>query len=133
MRKVTLTKQEENTLERGVQMLSSDPAIPISNQLWINKTQRRIKCFDNSEVLTLSQMVINSTVILSAQNITDKYVTLSAIPQNPSQVVLIPEGGPPQVYGIDFTIIDNIKISWSGLGLDGFLETGERLFISYAN
>lgn len=113
-------------------MLNNDPPTPISDQLWINKAQRKIKCFNNSETVVLSQTTINITITLTAQNISDKFITLSLEPENPSQVTVVPQGGPHQKYGIDFVIIDDNKISWDGLGLDGFLEVGEHIFISYS-
>lgn len=131
MRKVTLTKQEELVLERGVQIIESDPPAPANNQLWLNKDERSIKYYNGTEILPLSQISVNTTVVLTAQNILEKSITLTSAPKSPSQVVVTPEGGPTQVYATDFTIVDVNKITWSGLGLDGFLEAGERLFISY--
>lgn len=131
MRKVTLTKQEELVLERGVQIIESDPLVPANNQLWLNKDERSIKYYNGTEILPLSQIAVNATVVLTAQNILEKSITLASAPKNPSQVIVTPEGGPAQVYATDFTIVDANKVTWSGLGLDGFLEAGERLFISY--
>lgn len=131
MRKVTLTKQEEFVLERGLQIVAIDPASPVNNQLWLNKDEKSIKYFNGTESLTLTQVSVNTTIVLTPQNISDKYVTLALAPKSPSQVSLVPEGGPNQVYAIDFTIVGSNKISWDGLGLDGFLEAGEHLFVSY--
>ena len=131
MRKVTLTKQEEAVAERGVQMVDNDPSSPVNNQLWLNRSERAIKYFNGTQSLPLTQIVVNATITLTAQNISEKKVALPSTPKNPTEVILTPEGGPAQAYSVDFTIIETNKISWSGLGLDGFLEAGERIFVSY--
>jgi hypothetical protein len=67
---------------------------------------------------------------LSPEDITNKYVTLASTPLLASAVIVTPEGGIAQAFGIDFIIIGN-KISWSDLGLDGFLEETDVLVIQY--
>lgn len=71
-----------------------------------------------------------TTFTLSATNINNKSVTLPAIPNQPLVVDVTPEGGPSQLYGIDFEILGNV-LSWNGKGLDGFLEAGETLTVRY--
>lgn len=70
------------------------------------------------------------TITLTSTNILNKSVTLSGTPLYPQNVLCIPEGGIAQRYSIDFTISAN-TLSWDALGLDGFLEAGETLTISY--
>jgi hypothetical protein len=67
---------------------------------------------------------------LTEEDINNKYVTLSQAPLVPDAVVLNIDGGIPQINGIDFRIQGN-KISWSDLGLDGFLEETDVLIIQY--
>lgn len=67
---------------------------------------------------------------LTSQDIFDKKITLSHIPANNS-VFLIPDGGAPQRIGIDFDVVNSNEISWNGLRLDGFLEEGETIYITY--
>lgn len=67
---------------------------------------------------------------LSAQNILDKNFQLSNIPADPSKVVVIPDGGIPQRNGVDFAVSQNV-LYWNGLGLDGFLEENDVLYIRY--
>jgi hypothetical protein len=67
---------------------------------------------------------------LTPQNILDKFVTLRLTPLIPSAVIVTPEGGIPQVNGVDFEIIDN-KVSWKDKGLDGFLDNTDVLIIQY--
>jgi len=73
---------------------------------------------------------IVENIELTSQNIEDKFVTLGQTPLVPSAVIVIPEGGIPQINGIDFEIIDN-KVSWKDKGLDGFLDNTDVLIIQY--
>jgi hypothetical protein len=67
---------------------------------------------------------------LTQDDINNKYVTLTQTPLVPDAVILNIDGGIPQINGIDFIIQGN-KISWSDLGLDGFLEETDVLIIQY--
>lgn len=67
---------------------------------------------------------------LTQEDINNKYVTLTQTPLVPDAVILNIDGGIPQINGIDFRIQGN-KISWSDLGLDGFLEETDVLIIQY--
>lgn len=68
--------------------------------------------------------------VLTQNQINNKQIVLQSSPSNPTLVKLLPEGGISQIYGVDFTVNDNI-LSWSNLGLDNFLESGEILFVTY--
>jgi hypothetical protein len=67
---------------------------------------------------------------LTNKNIEDKSITLTNSPLVPSSVILTPEGGIPQINGVDFMIIGNI-LSWNGLGLDNFLDISDVLIVQY--
>jgi hypothetical protein len=67
---------------------------------------------------------------LTEDDINNKYVTLSQTPLVPDAVILNIDGGIPQINGIDY-IVQNNKISWMGMGLDGFLEETDVLLIQY--
>jgi hypothetical protein len=67
---------------------------------------------------------------LTQEDIDNKFVTLSSAPLSPSSVILIPEGGPPQAYGVDFIVVGN-QLRWEGLGLDNFLDTTDVLLVQY--
>lgn len=69
-------------------------------------------------------------VTLTPTDIINKNITLPSAPTYPSGVSLLPEGGPNQRYGIDYSVSGSI-LSWSGLGLENFLESGETITISY--
>lgn len=73
---------------------------------------------------------IVDTIDLTQEDVNNKFVTLTQTPLVPDAVILNIDGGIPQINGIDF-IVDGNKISWSGLGLDGFLEETDVLIIQY--
>jgi len=70
------------------------------------------------------------TIDLTQSDIDNKFVTLSRTPLVFDAVMVNIDGGIPQINGIDF-IVDGNKISWNGLGLDGFLEETDVLIIQY--
>jgi hypothetical protein len=67
---------------------------------------------------------------LSSTDISNKFVTLTASPTNPSLSVLEVIGGPTQRYGSDYSISGS-TLTWSGLFLDGVLEAGDQLIIQF--
>jgi hypothetical protein len=67
---------------------------------------------------------------LTPQDIANKFVTLAQTPLVPSAVVITLEGGISQVNGIDYEVNGN-QISWSELGLDGFLDDTDVLIVQY--
>ena len=54
-------KQDEAEIEKSLQLRSADPAAPVENQYWINKTQNKLKYFNGSVVKELHEATINST------------------------------------------------------------------------
>jgi hypothetical protein len=68
---------------------------------------------------------------ITSEDIAEKRIVLSFIPEFPERIKLTPDGGPLQVYGVDYIIVNRNEITWEGLGLDGFLETDEVVFINY--
>jgi hypothetical protein len=73
------------------------------------------------EVITLTQEMIDN-----------KFLELESTPSSEASVQVIPQGGPAQFPGEDFSVIQNI-ITWNLLGLDGFLDIGDKLLIYYRN
>ena len=69
-------------------------------------------------------------VTLTSTDIANKKVILESAPINPLSVSLIPDGGIQQRNEIDFEVIGN-EISWNGMGLDGIMEAGEIIFLTY--
>lgn len=67
---------------------------------------------------------------LSSTEIAQGYVVLAATPAAPAKVMLDLIGGSAQVFNEDFTVAGN-QLQWSGLGLSGLLETGDKLRVHY--
>jgi len=90
---------------------------------------------------TFSDVVINTSLdspglyksetrTISAGEATAKAVTLAATPRTNTRTRLIPIGGSEQDYAVDFTVT-GASLSWSGLGLDGILASGDIITIIY--
>lgn len=69
-------------------------------------------------------------VMLTSAMIAAKEVVLPTRASYPTQLVLDVIGGCPQFYGFDYTC-DGLKITWSGLGLESLLESGDHIRIAY--
>jgi len=68
--------------------------------------------------------------LLSPTDITNKFVTLTSAPLNPTLTILEVIGGPVQQYTTDFTVSGS-TLSWSGLFLDGVLIAGDTITIQF--
>lgn len=72
---------------------------------------------------------------LDGTDITNEYVDLVNIPKSVTNVRMFIKNAPPQHNGDDFTIItdgsDIKRVSWSALGLDGVLASGDKLTLVY--
>lgn len=67
---------------------------------------------------------------LSQNDIDNGFISLPRSPFLSSSVRLNIVGGIEQINGVDFLVSGSV-LSWGGLGLDNFLETGETLIINY--
>lgn len=72
----------------------------------------------------------SETFVLTSVEIASKQITLANEPLFPFTVSLLPVGGIHQINGIDFQVTGAV-VSWSGLGLDNFLEVGDTLIVQY--
>lgn len=70
------------------------------------------------------------TFVLNSTDISNKQLTLSGTASLPSQSTLTVANGVGQIYNVDFIISGNV-LSWNGLGLDGFLQSGDVIIVSY--
>ena len=61
---------------------------------------------------------------------TNKQLTLSATPAVVTQVIVDVIGGSSQRYGVDYSV-SGTTLSWNTLGLDGILNEGDFLRITY--
>ena len=73
---------------------------------------------------------------VDAADISNKYSDdLTQVPAAATAVEVIPVGGIPQEYTVDFTVItdgDDIKrLNWDGLGLEALLAENDKLIVSY--
>lgn len=67
---------------------------------------------------------------LNGTDISNKFVTLSTTPTTANLTCLTVIGGIEQDYSVDFTV-SGTQLSWSGLGLDGVLVSGDKLVVTY--
>lgn len=92
------------------------------------------KAFYGGDGSTLGGFLVSGsaaeTIELNQQDIDNKFVTLAQTPLVSSAVSLTIDGGIPQINNVDFRV-DGNRISWSELGLDGFLEETDVLIIQY--
>ena len=78
------------------------------------------------------QFLITEYLSITANDVRNKYAPLSYIPEpsDCSSMALNIVGGVPQNYGEDFYVEDS-KVKWDGMALDGGLEPGEVLRAIY--
>lgn len=67
---------------------------------------------------------------LTAPEIAAKAITLIETPTTPNEVVVSVYGGSVAFNGSDFTV-SGTTLSWSGLGFDGLLSTGDKIVVEY--
>lgn len=67
---------------------------------------------------------------ISGGEATAKQLTLAETPTISGEVMLAIKGGTVQFYGDDFTVSGNV-LSWSGLELDGVLDSGDKIILQY--
>lgn len=70
------------------------------------------------------------SLTITAAMAENKSLTLTNPPNLGYNVTILPQGGPAQFINDDF-IVDGLTLSWGGYGLDGLLEAGDRVIISY--
>lgn len=80
----------------------------------------------------IPQQIVVEELTLTAQNVSDKFVTLSDFPGDSTNVVVNVIGGGSQEYGSDY-YVNNNELIWSGLDLDGLLAPGDILRVMYEN
>jgi hypothetical protein len=67
---------------------------------------------------------------ISDDQILSGTILLQKTPDTPSSVRLVPKNGIEQDYSDDF-IVNGNEVIFKNLGLDGFLESGETVYIYY--
>lgn len=109
---------------------------PAAGKYFLYARQQTFKFMDSTGTeYTLAGSAVNTVwvqeiVTVTEQMILDGQLTLSETPSTGSAVALTPVGGPAQIDSIDFTVSGNV-VSWTGMGLDGILESGDKLVFYY--
>jgi hypothetical protein len=68
---------------------------------------------------------------ITAPEAAAKQLTLATTPIDSAKVILAVSGGGSQMLGPDFTV-SGTTLSWNGLALDGILNSGDQIYITYA-
>lgn len=112
-----------------------DPGSPLEGQMYFNTTTQKIRVYQSGSWADVgsggggSGLTIDKFT-LTGTDITNGFVTLTGTPVTPANTILEVIGGVVQDYGIDFTVSGN-QLSWTGLGLDGVLTSGDKLIIEF--
>lgn len=85
----------------------------------------------DAELATVASQIYRESRVLTGIEGSSKSLLTANTISNASAVKIFPQGGVLQFYSIDFTVIGTNQISWNGLGLDGVLNAGDRVFIEY--
>lgn len=75
--------------------------------------------------------ITSETITITALMVSNKQLTLSSTPTDVRSIVVVPEGGPPQIPEIDFNLSDTNVITWLGLGLESTIEENDKILIYY--
>ena len=70
------------------------------------------------------------TITITSTHLLNKSFSLTASPNVSYNVTILPLEGCPQFINHDF-IIDNSQVKWDGYQLDGLLDIGDVLQVSY--
>ena len=100
----------------------------------VNNTDAANKQWVTSQLSTGAGMT-SEQFVLSATDITNKYVKLAIQPFSNSAVALYIVGGTTQHYENDYTIVfanPDYRLSWNGKALDGLLAAGDTLRVTYS-
>lgn len=101
------------------------PSVP-----WLKLTnQPGGSWFEIIQTATGGDDVIIDRFTLDVTDISNGFVILSQLP-NANETKMSVKSAPYQFYGVDFTVNGN-KIEWQGLGLDGLLQVGDNVTVTY--
>ena len=67
---------------------------------------------------------------LSSSDASNKFISLTGVPLDATQVAMDLIGGTAQAWNGDF-IVDGTKVRWDGYALDGTLSTGDKIRTIY--
>jgi len=90
----------------------------------------------DSTGLSIDRSQINEVKIIeytiSASDMTLKGFTLETPMASTNQIALTVYGGLPVNYGSDYTAVDSTTVGWDGLGLDGLIDVGDEVQVTYS-
>jgi len=112
---------------------------PSDNWTLIRKSNDKAYTYDGDTTswievggITQQEIDVVEEFTLTSTDITNKKVILTYTPVNANYVRLDVIGGGAQDNGADFSVnVTTKELSWSGLGLDGILEAGDILRVTY--
>jgi len=119
----------------GITRTVNNIAVAVDNETIYIKGDGEIAVKDGG--ITKEKLADGSTFIetitLVAGDITNEYASLSKTPEDTAQVVLDIVSGCVQRNGVDYDAYDSgpARIDWDGKGLDGVLEVGDVLVVTY--
>ena len=67
---------------------------------------------------------------ITASEITTKQITLLQTPTDPSKVIVDVVGGTSQIFGVDFTTVNNF-LSWDGFGMETLIDEDDLIRVNY--
>ena len=76
------------------------------------------------------ETTIQETRTLSENEVFEKQLNLQNVPSVGHELRLVPIGGGPQVFGLDYDVRGTV-LSWEGKGLDFLLSPGDTVYLSY--
>lgn len=113
----------------------STPLTGSQNGIWATSAGDLIHSRPSMPDVNLTQTAVSSYKVnrftLSPTDITNGFVTLSGNPVTVSSTILNVIGLVTQSYGDDFTV-SGATLSWTGLGLDGILSSGDKLVVQFS-
>ena len=73
---------------------------------------------------------VEQAITVTEQHLNSKSITLTHAPLLGYNVTILPRGGCAQFHNSDF-VVSGATITWDGYDLDGLLEVGDILQVSY--
>lgn len=105
----------------------------MATKFQFNPTTGNLDMVNEPEVIAGTGFKVDKFT-LTATDITNKYIVLQEVPNSTTDISMDIVGGVLQSYGVDFVLLPDDggkRLSWDGLGLDGVLEEGDKLVITY--
>lgn len=112
------------------QITGDDLAVVVDMTTLTTRKTRMATLKDYFQSSSSAVQQTTETVTITLQHLSDKSFTLTNTPISSYNIVIHPRGGCLQFLNHDFTILGS-SVTWDGYGLDGLLEAGDILQVSY--